>query len=137
MCFYKNLLRCLLLLAVSAVAALAVSCSDDAGSEDLDIQFDVPESLTLPSDASEIQFRVKFGKSPESSDMIAFEDESGVFNSSAITSISSRYFSCEIYEGMLSGVYNVYIQRGDARKKMGRMSVVFVPDAKSRHENFY
>ena len=135
MCFYKNLLRCLLLLAVSAVAALAVSCSDDAGSEDLDIQFDVPESLTLPSDASEIQFRVKFGKSPESSDMIAFEDESGVFNSSAITSISSRYFSCEIYEGMLSGVYNVYIQRGDARKKMGRMSVVFADDVELDGDN--
>ena len=128
MYFFKNILKCLSVAVASAAAMLFVSCSDKSGNEDLDIQFEVPESLTLPSGASEIQFRVKFGKAPEQSDKIAFEDEGGAFNLSAITSVSARYFTCEVYDGMHSGIYNVYLQRGSARKKMGTMSLVFADD---------
>lgn len=95
----------------------------DGGSGSFDVQFAVPETITIPDGAESMDFRVMFGKAPSASDKVVLGDPSGKLTTCNIISVSSAKFSIALNSGMMSGLYNVYIQRGSLKKLMGKMNV--------------
>lgn len=116
----KMFFRILLVIGVIA----AVSCTEGKDTvAPLDVQFDVPESVTINFDETSLQFRVMFGKAPLLTDKILLGDPTGEMHTCDIIETSSKNFTIALYEGMSSGLYNIYIQRGDTKKKAGSMTV--------------
>lgn len=91
--------------------------------EGFDVQFEVPEEVTISSEATSMQFKIMFGKAPDISDKVVLGDPSGKLTICDIISVSGGRFTISLYQGLVSGRYNVYIQRGDNKKLMGRMNV--------------
>lgn len=115
--------RIYLLFLLLAAFSLYGCKKTDSGSGDFDVQFAVPESVTISGDAGTFKFRVLFGKSPLSTDKVIFGDPSGQLNTCDIVSVSSSEFTVSLYKGMVSGQYNVYIRRGNLKKLVGKMKV--------------
>jgi len=92
-------------------------------SADFDVQFAVPETVSIKEGAASMEFRVMFGKAPLYTDKIVLGDPSGKLNTCNILSVSSSKFSISLYKGIVSGLYNVYVQRGILKKQIGKMTV--------------
>lgn len=124
-----------LLIPVLCVVAALISCGEKLVNEDvtLDVQFEVPEKVSVQFGATELEFRVMFGKAPKNTDLLVLGDPNGAMHECPVTSVSSTSFRIALYEDMTSGSYNVYIQRGSTKKKMGQMLVEIV--YKSEVEN--
>ena len=88
-----------------------------------DVQFAVPETVSIKEGAESMEFRVMFGKAPLYTDKIVLGDPSGKLNICNILSVSSSKFSISLYKGIVSGLYNVYVQRGILKKQIGKMTV--------------
>lgn len=111
----------LLLLLVAGV--FFVSCDEKVEEGELDVQFAVPESAEVNYGDKEMTFRIMFGKAPLKSDIVVFGDPTGALFDCPIVSISSSSFTVSLYDGLVSGTYNIYIQRGSSKKKMGVMNL--------------
>ena len=100
------------------------SCSDSNGVDSsFDVDFVVPESVTLTPDENILTFRVRFGKSPEESDIIVLET-AGKSHDCPITAVSEKSFTINLYNGLEAGSHTVSVKRGTRVKEMGVMNVI-------------
>ena len=95
--------------------------------EKIDVQFEVPASMTIDEGASEISFRVQFAKPPMSGDQIVLGSGTAEYVC-PVTSVSDTRFSASI-SGVWSrdfgpGTYTVSHQRGATKTRKGMMDVV-------------
>lgn len=110
-----------LLLPVMAISF--ASCDEKKGEGLIDVQFEVPESAVVNFGDSEMSFRVMFSKAPLMSDKVVFGDPTGTLYDCPITAVTQSSFTIALYDGLVSGSYNVYIQRGTSKKRMGVMAL--------------
>ena len=115
-----------IILLIAALLGTASACDQKETTETFDVQFEVPENVSVAEDATEMSFRVMFGKAPKKTDVLVLGDPNGTLHDCAITSVSNTSFTIALYDDMASGTYNVYIQRGSEKKKMGLMTVKIV-----------
>ena len=122
-----------LLILSSVICLFAVSCTKADEPADFDVQFKVPETIEINYGAKEMTFRVMFGKAPLKTDVVLFGDPTGNLRNCPIIEVSQQSFKISLYNGMVSGDYNVYIQRGSQKKMLGIMTVTIT--YKSENEN--
>lgn len=112
-----------IILFIAVLLGTASACDQKETPETFDVQFAVPESAIVNFGQTEMSFRVMFGKAPLKTDVVVFGDPTGELFKCPITSVSTSSFTVTLYEGIVSGIYNVYIQRGSSKKRMGSMTV--------------
>ena len=113
-----------ILISLTLVLATVYSCNEKADdAKDFDVQFNVPESVTLEENYTDMTFKVLFKKSPAKSDVLVLTDPAGTAHDCAITVVSDDSFTVSLYKGIYSGNYSVSIRRGDAVKKIGTMAI--------------
>ena len=113
-----------ILISLTLVLATVYSCNEKADdAKDFDVQFNVPESVTLEENYTDMTFKVLFKKSPAKSDVLVLTDPAGTTHDCAITVVSDDSFTVSLYKGIYSGNYAVSIRRGDAVKKIGTMAI--------------
>ena len=117
----KRIYNIFLLAVLSAIAF--ISCAEKPEDASFDVQFSVPATMSLNYDAAEMEFRVMFGKAPLKSDIVIIGDPTGKLHNCAITSVSEKSFKIAVYDNLVSGIHNVYIQRGSQKKLMGSMEL--------------
>ena len=95
--------------------------------EKIDVQFEVPASMTIDEGASEISFRVQFAKPPVSGDQIILGSGTTEYVC-PVTSVSDTRFSASISgvwsKGFGPGTYTVSHQRGSTKSRKGTMDVI-------------
>ena len=120
----KRLSSLLALLAAVICMLTVVSCEKNgSGQQEFVVQFQVPENVTIPFGTKTMDFRVMFGNAPLQTDVVVLGDPAGKYHNCPIVSVSTTSFTINLYEGMVSGKHDVYIQRGSDRKSMGSMQV--------------
>jgi len=107
---------------------LVVSCRKDNPEDGkVDVQFEVPATMTVEDGAPEISFRVQFSKPPLNTDQIVLGSGTAEYVC-PVTSVSDTRFSASVAShwsnGFGTGSYTVYHQRGTSRSKKGTMEVV-------------
>lgn len=117
----KRIYNIFLLAVLSAIAF--ISCGEKPEDASFDVQFSVPATMSVNYDATEMEFRVMFGKAPLKSDIVIIGDPTGKLHNCAITSVSEKSFKIAVYDNLVSGIHNVYIQRGSQKKLMGSMEL--------------
>ena len=117
----KRIYNIFLLAVLSAITF--ISCGEKPEDASFDVQFSVPATMSLNYDAAEMEFRVMFGKAPLKSDIVIIGDPTGKLHNCAITSVSEKSFKIAVYDNLVSGIHNVYIQRGSQKKLMGSMEL--------------
>lgn len=111
-------------LCMAVCVLMAASCEKNGDTpETFDVQFEVPENVSVDYGAKSLTFRVLFGKSPLKTDVLVLGDPTGSLYNCPITSVSSSAFTVTLHDGAVSGTYNVYIQRGSSKKRMGSMNL--------------
>lgn len=106
------------------VAVSFLSCGEkNEGTEDFDVQFNVPSSVTLKEGAESLTFKILFKKAPLKSDVIVLGDPAGVSHDCAITEITESSFTVALYKGIYSGDYTVGVKRGSTVRTVGKMTV--------------
>ena len=115
-------------LTLLAVLLLVPTCKkNNPESEKIDVQFEVPASMTIDEGASEISFRVQFAKPPVSGDKIVLGTGATEYPC-PVTSVSDTRFSVSISDvwshGFGPGTYTVSHQRGATKTRKGTMDVV-------------
>ena len=123
---FEDNLRWILVLSASLLT-LGASCNKQPQEEEKpDVQFEVPEVMTVDEGASEISFRVQFSKPPLSSDQIILGSGTTEY-ACPVTSVSDTRFSASIAShwdhGFGPGTYSVTHQRGSSRTKKGTMEL--------------
>jgi hypothetical protein len=126
-------LSALLLILSSVICLFAVSCTKADEPVEFDVQFKVPETIEINYGAKDMTFRVMFGKAPLKTDVVLLGDPTGNLRTCPIIEVSQQSFKISLFDGMVSGDYNVYIQRGSQKKMMGIMTVTIT--YKSENEN--
>ena len=120
--FFK--IRCLL--AFAALLTLLTCKEKEPLPEKIDVQFEVPATMTIDEGASEISFRVQFSKPPLTSDQIILGSGATEY-ACPVTSASDTRFSISISNvwsrGFGPGTYTVNHQRGTTKTKKGTMEV--------------
>lgn len=117
----KRIYNIFLLAILSAITL--ISCGEKPEDAAFDVQFSVPATMSVNYDATEMEFRVMFGKAPLKSDIVIIGDPTGKLHNCAITSVSEKSFKIAVYDNLVSGIHNVYIQRGTQKKQMGSMEL--------------
>ncbi len=116
----------MLSIAVLAGSALFISCKKDNNEDSgkFDVMFSVPAELSIEEGASTLDFRIQFNKAPKLTDKVVFEDVSKTQHSCNILSLNEKKsFTVELFSGLTSGSYDIYIQRGSKSKLMGSTTV--------------
>ena len=102
------------------------TCKKVEKDEKIDVQFEVPASMTIDDGVSEIGFRVQFAKPPLASDQIVLGSGTSEFTC-PVTSVSDTRFSISLVgvwdRGFGPGTYTVNHVRGTTRTKKGTMDV--------------
>lgn len=113
-----------------AVGVIASGCEKktSSGGGNLDVQFEVPANISLEAGATELSFRIMFGKAPETTDKVVFAIDGGAEYTCGITKIEKTRFYIALADGICSGEYKVYIRRASAKKLMGETNLVFSED---------
>ena len=119
--YMKRIYNIFLLAVLSAITF--ISCGEKPEDASFDVQFSVPATMSVNYDATEMEFRVMFGKAPLKSDIVIIGDPTGKLHNCAITSVSEKSFKIAVYKNLVSGIHNVYIQRGTQKKQMGSMEL--------------
>lgn len=113
-----------ILISLTLVLATVYSCNEKADdAKDFDVQFNIPESVTLEENYTDMTFKVLFKKSPAKSDVLVLTDPAGTEHDCAITAVSDNSFTVSLYKGIYSGNYTVSIRRSDVVKKVGTMAI--------------
>lgn len=109
---------------LSVAAAVLFSCGEkNEGTEDFDVQFSVPSSITLKEDTETLTFKILFKKAPLKSDVIVLGDPAGLSHDCSITAVSESTFTIALYKGIYSGDYTVGVRRGTTVHSVGRTSI--------------
>ena len=120
---FFNYIKCFLVLAALPVL---FTCKKIEKDEKVDVQFEVPATMTVDDGASEISFRVQFMKPPLASDQIVLGSGTSEYVC-PVTSVSDTRFSASISgawsKGFGPGSYSVYHQRGTTKTKKGTTEV--------------
>lgn len=99
---------------------VVLSCGEKTDDvKDFDVQFTVPESITLNEGDTDLTFKVLFKKAPQQSDVIVFTDPAGSTHDCAIKTVSDNAFTVSLFEGIYSGSYKVSVRRGGTVKQIG------------------
>ena len=109
--------------AVVIMAFASFACTKP-GAADFDVQFAVPGTVSINFTDTEMEFRVMFSKAPLQTDVVILGDPTGKLHTCAITSVSPKSFKIALYDNLVSGVHNVYIQRGSNKKLVGTMEIL-------------
>ena len=113
------------ILVLAALLGL-ITCKKVEKEEKIDVQFEVPATMTIDDGASEISFRVQFAKPPLTSDQIVLGSGTTEYTC-PVTSASDTRFSISIRDvwskGFGPGTYTVNHVRGTTRSKKGTMEV--------------
>ena len=121
----KKLIRIVGLLA--ALPLLLTCKQKEPLPEKIDVQFEVPEQMTVDEGAAEISFRVQFAKPPLTTDQIVLGSGATEYVC-PVTSASDTRFSASIAsawsKGFGPGTYTVNHVRGTTRTKKGTMEVI-------------
>ena len=124
---FINKIRIVSFLALVLVLSGASCKKNNPESEKIDVQFEVPASMTIDEGASEISFRVQFAKPPVSGDKIVLGTGATEYPC-PVTSLSDTRFSVSISDvwshGFGPGTYTVSHQRGATKTRKGTMDVV-------------
>ena len=124
---FINKIRIVSFLALVLVLSGASCKKNNPESEKIDVQFEVPASMTIDEGASEISFRVQFAKPPVSGDKIVLGTGATEYPC-PVTSVSETRFSVSISDvwshGFGPGTYTVSHQRGATKTRKGTMDVV-------------
>ena len=117
-----------LFIGLLAAFSLVNSCLEkDPAPEKIDVQFEVPATMTVDDGAAEISFRVQFSKPPLATDQVILGSGTSEYVC-PVTSVSDTRFSASISgawsKGFGPGTYSVYHQRGTNKAKKGTMDVV-------------
>ena len=115
--FQTNFFVALLSLLMVVISAGCSGLNED--SKDFDVQFKVPETLTVNFGSKTLDFRVMFGKAPLVTDKVVFGEPSGQLKTFSITETSQTKFTISLDQELVSGTHNIYIQRGNLKKQMG------------------
>ncbi len=115
---------------VLCLAGLAVvSCkSGDDTNKPLDVQFRVPEEVSINFGATTFDFRIQFGKAPLQTDKIVFESSAHEKNECEILSVSDKTFTIALFDGISTDTYEVSIRRGSQVMVAGTMKVTITGD---------
>ena len=110
-----------------AVFSQVFSCGEkEPLPEKIDVQFEVPATMTIDDGATEISFRVQFSKPPLTSDQIVLGTGTTEFMC-PVTTASDTRFSISLVgvwdRGFGPGTYTVNHVRGTTRTKKGTMDV--------------
>ena len=110
------------------LALCGASCKEkEPVPEKIDVEFEVPASMTIDEGASEISFRVQFSKPPVSGDKIVLGSGTTEY-ACPVTAIADTRFSVSISDvwsrGFGPGTYSVSHQRGATKTKKGTMEVL-------------
>ena len=112
-----------LILAITVVL-LSASCSKENGSgSSFDVQLDIPEEINAGTEGI-VQFRILFGKAPESTDIVVLGDSGGKDHDCDIVNISTKYVSVALFDGVTTDKYSVSVRRGNVVRKMGDTRIV-------------
>lgn len=101
------------------------SCQEKSGkSELIDVEFKVPESVTVDPEGDVITFRVMFSKAPLKSDVIVLADSKNRDHECRIVELGEKSFSIAPFEGIFADSYKVSLKRGKQVKAYGTMQVI-------------
>ncbi|MDL2323012.1 calcineurin-like phosphoesterase family protein [Bacteroidales bacterium OttesenSCG-928-A17] len=117
------------LLLTLVVAFLFVACDDkekEVG-DDFDVRFELPTSIDV-SQGGEYTFKVKDGKSPQTTDLFVLESDKGISLINYIAAASSGSFTVHLADECTTGYYNVFIKRDSRKKPFGRVYINIVED---------
>ncbi len=108
------------------VTLLFMACdkTPQGGDAEIDVQLEIPGTITLNEGDSEVSFRIKFSKAPLESDKIAFEDAKGDRYNCPLV-LSGNSVKVTLVPEIVTGSYKIYVVRGAAAKLMGETSVLF------------
>ena len=124
---FVNKIRIISLLTLVLVLGGASCKKINPESAKVDVQFEVPASMTIDEGASEISFRVQFAKPPVSGDKVILGSGTTEY-ACPVTTISDTRFSVSISDvwsrGFGPGTYTVSHQRGDTKNRKGTMDVI-------------
>jgi hypothetical protein len=124
---FVNKIRIISFLALILVLSGASCKKNNPEQEKIDVQFEVPASMTIDEGASEISFRVQFAKPPVSGDKIVLGTGATEYPC-PVTSVSDTRFSVSISDvwsrGFGPGTYTVSHQRGATKTRKGTMDIV-------------
>ncbi len=116
---------------ILAILALVSCVKPVQGGEDtkIDVQLDIPNTISLSEDAMECTFRVMFSKAPLATDKIVFEGSGRKYD--CPMTVSERSVKITFPSDIVSGSYKVYLYRGSSQLLLGETSVL-VQSADSR-----
>ena len=124
---FINKIRIISFLALVLVLSGASCKKNNPEQEKIDVQFEVPASMTIDEGASEISFRVQFAKPPVSGDKIVLGTGATEY-ACPVTAVSDTRFSVSISDvwsrGFGPGTYTVSHQRGATKTRKGTMDIV-------------
>ena len=124
---FVNKIRIISFLALVLVLSGASCKKNNPEQEKIDVQFEVPASMTIDEGASEISFRVQFAKPPVSGDKIVLGTGATEYPC-PVTSVADTRFSVSISDvwsrGFGPGTYTVSHQRGATKTRKGTMDIV-------------
>ena len=124
---FVNKIRIISLLTLVLVLGGASCKKINPESAKVDVQFEVPASMTIDEGASEISFRVQFAKPPVSGDKVILGSGTTEY-ACPVTTISDTRFSVSISDvwsrGFGPGTYTVSHQRGATKNRKGTMDVI-------------
>ncbi len=120
---YKHTI--LYMLAVLGGALISLSCGEKPIEEGsgIDVQLEIPASITVDEADMKCSFRVKFEKYPLATDKIAFENTQGKKSEFPLT-ISGKRVDVVLSQSIVSGSYKIYVTRGSASLLMGETSLL-------------
>lgn len=92
----------------------------------IDVEFNVPESVSVEATGGYIEFKVLFGKAPVTTDKIILEDTRNVIHKCDIIDITSKSFTIKTFDGISSDIYKVSLSRGTKTKEYGKMRITII-----------
>lgn len=98
-----------------------VSCGEpsEKGGQAPDVSFVLPDLVEVDPVTLSAEFKVKYSKSPQSSDMLVLKGDDGKSHDCRITDITQKAFTAVMYDGFVSGNYEVFVKRSSAQTRIG------------------
>ncbi len=107
------------------VSLLVASCDKEPKTENtnIDVQLEIPVSITLDEGNLKCSFRIMFSKAPLDTDKMTFENSQGKKFTYPLD-IAGKYVEVVLGPEVVTGAYKVYITRGSASKLLGETSLL-------------
>ncbi len=105
---------------------LLASCEKDSqgGRSEIDVQLEIPSTITLGEGEKECSFRIMFGKAPLATDKIVFETAGGKDIVCSIK-VDAKRVTVYLTDKIVSGQYKLHLKRQDSKKFLKEVAVFF------------